>query len=59
MADFHLWSKENLVKFAEAATEKLKAQEQEIKTLEAQVKTLHLAWKNALRDSVSSATLPT
>lgn len=57
MADFHLWQKETLVKFAEDATAKLAAQEREIAALQDQVRTVHLAWKNALREVAAIATL--
>ena len=33
MADFHLWSKDSLVRFAEEATARLLAQEQQIDAL--------------------------
>ena len=50
MADFHLWSKENLVKFAEDA-------QRRILDLEADLRTVQLAWRKAVASSVSSATV--
>jgi len=50
MADFHSWSKENLVKLAEEQTAR-------IAELEADNKTLLLAWRQALAQVTASATL--
>ncbi len=58
MADFTLWSKENLVKFAEEATAKLNQQDREIAQLQDDFKTVQLAWRNALRERAATATVP-
>lgn len=50
MADFHSWSKDSLVKLAEAQT-------QRIAELEADLKTMQLAWRQALARDAASATL--
>ena len=57
MADFHLWSKENLVKFAEEITARLAAQETAIEELTLQVQAVHKSWRLALALAVPSATL--
>ena len=58
MADFHLWSKDTLVKFAGEATAKLEAQDKEIVQLRDDFKTVQLAWRNALQELAAKATLP-
>ncbi len=57
MADFHLWQKETLVKFAEDATERMRAQEIEIRELKDAYLAMHLQWKNALREVAAKDTL--
>jgi hypothetical protein len=58
MAEFHLWSKDSLVRFAEEATAKLEAQSREIVQLQDDFKTVQLAWRNALQEATAKATLP-
>ena len=50
MAEFHLWSKDNLVKFAEEATKRLAEQEETIKNL-------LLGWRAEVAKHGASATL--
>lgn len=50
MADFHSWSKDSLVRFAEEST-------QRIAELEADLKTMQLAWRQALAQRAAPATL--
>ena len=56
-AEFHLWSKDSLVQFAQQAQQSLAAKDEIIAELTAQVKAVHLAWRVALVQSVPSATL--
>jgi len=58
MADFQQWNHESLVQFAKDATVRLSEYRCEIEGLQAEVRTLHLAWKNALRESAANATVP-
>jgi hypothetical protein len=46
---FHLWGKENLAKFAQDATEKLNAQEQEIQRLREDLKVAIEAYRDLVR----------
>ena len=64
MADFYLWNKDTLVRFAEDASACIAAQEaamvvqdETIADLEAQVKAVHESWRQALALTVPSATL--
>ncbi len=57
MADFYLWQKATLVKFAEEATERMEAQEIEIRELKAACLAMHLQWKNALRELAAKDTV--
>lgn len=59
MAEFHLWSKENLVAFAEEATTKLMRLEQENAELRETAKNLLLGWRAEVAKNGASATLPT
>jgi hypothetical protein len=55
MADFHLWSKENLVKFAEDAAERLQQNEDTITRLRLQI--LRDEVKKELAEAVSRDTI--
>ena len=58
MAEFHLWSKENLVTFAEEATAKITRLEQENAELRETAKNLLLGWRAEVAKNGASATLP-
>jgi hypothetical protein len=58
MAEFHLWSKENLVTFAEEATAKLTRLEQENAELRETAKNLLLGWRAEVAKNGASATRP-
>lgn len=57
MAEFYLWSKENLVAFAEEATAKLARLEQENAELRETVKNVLLGWRAEVAKNGASATL--
>jgi hypothetical protein len=48
MAEFHLWSKDNLVKFAEEATVVLIQKDARIVQLEKDLKVVKEAWRQAV-----------
>jgi hypothetical protein len=52
MAEFHLWSKETLISFAETATLEIQHQSVRIKELEADNKAMLEAWRELLRKPV-------
>lgn len=56
MAEFHLWSKENLVEFANEATAQLQEQAAQIAQLQGDIKTAMLGWRNAVRESEQNTT---
>jgi len=58
MAEFYLWSKENLVAFAEEAMAKLARLEQENAELRETVKGVLLGWRAEVAKNGASATLP-
>ncbi|MGE4074938.1 MAG: hypothetical protein AB7F22_05265 [Reyranella sp.] len=58
MAEFHLWSKESLVKFAEEATAKLAQLQQENDELRQTAKGLLAGWRAEVAKNGASATLP-
>jgi hypothetical protein len=53
MADFHLWSKETLVRFAADATEKLNLRDAQIAKLEDDLRMMHRSWQDVIRRIVA------
>ncbi len=51
MADFALWEKETLVKYAQDATD-------EIARLQEDLRNMHIAWRQALHATIAPATVP-
>lgn len=57
MAEFHLWSKDTLVKFAEEATERMRAQDERIVEMKQTIENVLLAWRAEVAKNGASATL--
>ena len=57
MAEFHLWSKETLVKFAGDATERIASQDARIAELKETIQNVLLAWRSEVAKHGASDTL--
>jgi hypothetical protein len=58
MAEFHLWTRENLVKFAADAQQRMEQQDARIESLTRDLRDMQRAWRELVVKIAASATLP-